>query len=135
MSFLRCFGIIFILCYRKLQRHMEDQDAGSNDGVKPSFALNVNGVPEDDNEQDVKDVKKKFNRLDHKSIYTILQISKDPRLVSYYNSQIGIFYLLYFILFKYCLSIKLRPDKQSFLGYILITLPVCPNCLESATTP
>lgn len=64
---------------RKLQRHMEDQEAGSSSTMKPSFALTLNGVPEDGDEQDVKDVKKKFNRLDHRSIYTIVQMSKDPR--------------------------------------------------------
>lgn len=58
---------------------MEDQEAGSPTSPKPSFSLTVNGIPEEGEEHDLKDVKKKFNRLAHKSIYTIVQMSKDPR--------------------------------------------------------
>lgn len=59
---------------------MEDKDMGST--LKLSTRSGGLDALQEENEDEVNelnDVKKKFNRLERKSIFTIVQLSRDPR--------------------------------------------------------
>ncbi|XP_060570333.1 chitin synthase chs-2-like [Ruditapes philippinarum] len=76
----------FVKNFKKLQKHMEDHEMGSTLHVNRGVG-SVNGglgaVTEEDDQEDVqqlRSVKRKFNRFERKSIFTIVQMSRDPRL-------------------------------------------------------
>jgi hypothetical protein len=65
---------------------MEDQEMGSTLHVNRGVGSVNNGglgtVTEEDDQEDVqqlRSVKRKFNRFERKSIFTIVQMSRDPR--------------------------------------------------------
>ena len=62
---------------------MEDQEMGTTLNVSRGVGNFSNGghITEDDEENvhELNNVKRKFNRFERKSIFTIVQMSRDPR--------------------------------------------------------
>jgi hypothetical protein len=62
---------------------MEDQEAGSmlniSGRARAGGLSSVSEEPEEDDLQELMTVKRKFNRLERKSIFTIVKMSRDPR--------------------------------------------------------
>ncbi|XP_053386467.1 chitin synthase chs-2-like isoform X2 [Mercenaria mercenaria] len=74
----------FVKNFKKLQKHMEDNEMGSTMNVSRGVGNGGLGVvtegDEENNEVEMRNVKRKFNRFERKSIFTIVQMSRDPRL-------------------------------------------------------
>ncbi|KAL4217246.1 Chitin synthase 2 [Mactra antiquata] len=77
----------FVKHFKKLRKHIEDREMGSTLRLNTRTGTANGGLEtlqEDSEEMDdvaaLNDIKKKFNRLDRKSIFTIVQMSKDPRI-------------------------------------------------------
>lgn len=77
-------GIVKKTYFRKLQRHMEDQEMGSTGNISTRAAnggLGVIAEGDETNAGELNTVKNKFNRFERKSIFTIVQMSRDPRYI------------------------------------------------------
>ncbi|XP_052237923.1 chitin synthase chs-2-like [Dreissena polymorpha] len=78
----------FMKNFKKLQRHMEDSDMSSSANLDAGNSAVTPGItvtsPEDGTVQsrELKSARMVFRRMDRKSIFTIVQMSKDPRIKS-----------------------------------------------------